>query len=129
MPEENNNKTVKEQLDGQKEEEKEEVVTSEEGGKVNALAFLSYLGILCLIPLLTEKEDDFVQYHAKQGFVLFLAELATMIFAGIPVLGWILAPILTLVWLVFSVIGIINVMNGRKKEIPLIGQYSKNFKF
>jgi uncharacterized membrane protein len=125
MPEEINKKTVKEQLDDQK-EEGEKIVS--ESDKIDAMALLSYLGILCLIPLLTDKENDFVQYHAKQGFVLFIAEIVTMIIAPIPFLGWILAPILGLVWLALSVMGLINVLNAERKELPLIGQYSRKIK-
>ena len=34
---------------------------------------LAYLGLLALIPLLTEKDDKEVQWHAKHGLVQFFA--------------------------------------------------------
>ena len=37
---------------------------------------LSYLWILALVPLLTEKEDEEVRWHAKHGIVLMVAEIA-----------------------------------------------------
>ena len=40
---------------------------------------LSYLGLLALVPLLTEKEDREVQWHAKHGLVLFGAFVAVAI--------------------------------------------------
>ena len=36
---------------------------------------LSYLWLLALVPLLTEKEDREVQWHAKHGIVLMVAEI------------------------------------------------------
>ncbi len=126
MPEETNKKTIKEQLDGQEKVNEEKISSTND--KVDAMALLSYLGVLCLIPLLMDKDNDFVQYHARQGFILFMAEVVTMVIAGIPVLGWVLAPVLGLVWLVFSVMGLINVLNAKRKELPLIGQYARKIK-
>src|SRR5436190_18583440 len=54
---------------------------------------LSYLGIFCLIPLLAKKDDPDVQWHAKNGLGLFIAELIwvairiALIFVRIPMLG------------------------------------------
>jgi uncharacterized membrane protein len=64
------------------EEEKREKPSksaSSERENENMMAILSYLGILCLIPFLVFKDNDFVQYHAKQGLTLFIAEIATML--------------------------------------------------
>ena len=36
---------------------------------------LSYLWLLALVPLLVEKDDKEVQWHAKHGIVLMLAEI------------------------------------------------------
>ncbi len=108
------------------EENKEEA--SEEGSKVNALAILSYISILFLVPLLTAKEDEFAQYHAKQGMVLFIVTMANMFLAVIPVLGWLIAPIIFLGIVILAIWGIVNVINGEKKDLPLIGQYAHRFK-
>ncbi|MBI5144164.1 MAG: zinc ribbon domain-containing protein, partial [Candidatus Omnitrophica bacterium] len=37
-------------------------------------AILSYLWILCLVPLILKKENRFAMFHAKQGLVLFIGE-------------------------------------------------------
>ena len=41
----------------------------------NVMILLSYLWLLALVPLLTEKDDKEVQWHAKHGLVLMVAEL------------------------------------------------------
>lgn len=97
--------------------------------KVNGMAIISYIGFLCLIPLLTKEKDEFVSFHAKQGFILFILETATwIVFTIIPFL-WVLGKIFGLVWLVFSILGIVNVLNKKKKELPLIGKFAEKVKF
>ena len=91
------------------------------------LAILSYFGILFLIPMLAGKDNEFNVFHAKQGLVLFIAEIITAVFAWVPIIGWIGAPLLYIVWFIFFIIGIVNVLQGQKKELPLIGQLAQKF--
>lgn len=99
-----------------------------------AMAVLSYLAILVLIPILAAPESKFARYHANQGLTLFITEIAYvivesvlgLIFGLIPVVGGILNGILGLVHIVFlvlAVLGIINAANGEAKELPLIGKF------
>jgi len=128
--EEENSKQQQSRDDQSKQQSSSSQQSFEQGGKEkgpNMIAVLSYLGILFLVPLLAVKDDEFVQFHAKQGMILFIAEVATMVIAWIPILGWITAPIAWIVWLVFSIIGIVNVVSGKKKEIPLIGKFAEKF--
>ena len=46
----------------------------------NVMIVLSYLWLLALVPLLTEKDDKEVQWHAQHGIVLMLAELVVYTF-------------------------------------------------
>ncbi len=85
-------------------------------------AILAYLGILVLIPLFAAKESKFARYHTNQGFILFLLGLANTVLAIIPLLGWILAPLVAIGLLVFMILGIINACNGQAKELPLVGK-------
>lgn len=94
----------------------------------NAIAILSYIGILVLVPLLTAKEDEFVKYHAKQGLVLFIAEVATTLIAWIPVIGWLIGFVAWIIWLVLSIMGIVNVLGSKKKPLPFIGGFADKFK-
>ncbi len=96
--------------------------------KVNPLAVLSYIGILCLIPLLLEKEDEFVKFHAKQGLALFICEVITMLIGWFPIIGWIIWFIGWILWVILSLIGIINVLRGKKSRLPLIGGIAESFK-
>jgi len=116
----------------QRDEEKKETSTtsssSSASGKVNPVAVLSYLSILVLIPWFMAKNDKFVMFHVRQGLTLFIAEIITWAIGFIPVIGWTIAVIGWIVWASFSVLGIINVLQGKEKELPFIGQYAKNWK-
>lgn len=96
--------------------------------KINPLAILCYIGILVLIPLLFEKEDEFVKFHTKQGLALFLAEVATLFISWIPLIGWLIGFVLSIVWILLSIGGIINVLSGKKKPLPFLGGFAERFK-
>ena len=94
------------------------------------MAALAY--IIFLIPLLASKESPFARYHTNQGLVLFIAAVVwsilfgilTAILAFIPVIGWLVILLLSLlgfVFLIFCIIGILNAVNGRMKPLPVIG--------
>lgn len=87
------------------------------------MAIIAY--ILFFVPLLTESKDDpFVKFHVKQGLVLFLAWVIVTIFSMVPIIGWLLGPILGIALLLLLVVGILNAANGEMKQLPFIGQYA-----
>ena len=90
----------------------------------NTMAVISYIGPLCLIPILSKEKDEFVRFHAKQGLVLFAGEVAIWAIFGLMPFFWYFANILGILWLVLSIIGIMNVMNKEKKELPLLGKFA-----
>ena len=99
-----------------------------------SISVLSYLGIFLLIPFLTKKNSYFVRFHVNQGLlILFLSVCLNVIqrIVGIAfgliglefilvLLNFIFA-VLSILCLTLMVIGIINVVNGKAKELPLIG--------
>lgn len=87
-------------------------------GKV--IALLSYLSILCIIPLVFKKENPFVLQHGKQGLVLFLGEVAVFIIQ--IVLGEWIFRLGAFILGVLSFIGIIAVLKGRYIKIPLVSE-------
>lgn len=94
------------------------------------ITFLSYLGILALIPLLVKTDSKFAQFHAKQGIVLFVVWFIASWIAGfIPLIGWFLiAPIVAIAGIVLAIIGLMNVAKGEMKELPIIGEIVKKVK-
>ncbi|MGM0439150.1 MAG: DUF4870 domain-containing protein [Patescibacteria group bacterium] len=101
---------------GENPEESPKAEYQEEGNQ-NAIAIFSYLGIFLIIPFLVDKDNPFVNYHIKQGLVLLIFAILV---GWIPVIGWIAS-------LILAILGIVNVLNGEKKELPLIGKYASKF--
>ena len=99
-----------------------------------AMGVLAYLGILVLIPIFAAKESRFARYHANQGLILCIAAIlygvAYSILSGIILaISWRLYFVVSIIGLVgvgfavLAVIGIINALNGKMKELPIIGKY------
>jgi fumarate reductase subunit D len=91
----------------------------------NIYAVLAYLWVLCLIPVLMKKDDPFVRFHARQGLMLFIIEVALGIVGIIPFLGVVIAQIGGLVCLVLSVLSIIQVLKGNQWKIPYVGDWAE----
>ena len=86
---------------------------------------LSYLWILALVPLLVEKEDQDVQWHAKHGIVLMVAEIVFWIVFNIVVymipfgcVVGLIGPLIAMGFLAVHVVAIIKGLNGQRLIIP-----------
>jgi uncharacterized membrane protein len=105
----------------------------------NIMIVLAYLGPLFLVPLLAEKEDREVQWHAKNGMCLFLAWVAVWIvvvvlgmvlaavFAPLACLWTILHLLLFLGYIVLTILCIVKGINGQRMVIPVVSQFAEKF--
>ncbi len=82
------------------------------------LAALSYVWVLSLVVLFAKRESPFVQFHAKQGAVLFGLSLVVW---AMPFIGK-LAEILVLA---LCIIGFLHAAQSEWREIPIIGPLSR----
>ena len=100
---------------------------------------LAYLWPLALVPLLLDKHDPEVQWHAKHGLVLMIAEL-TLLFGYIVLtsivslatlgLGCVLGILLVFGWigiLVLHVVAILKGVSGTRLIIPGLSDYANRF--
>lgn len=81
-------------------------------------ALLSYLAVLCVIPLLLKTENPFVYQHAKQGLVLFIIQV--IVFLSSIVLPWVFVGFFYCITAVLSALGIIDSLKGRFVRMPVI---------
>ena len=105
----------------------------------SVMIVLSYLWLLALIPLLVEKEDREVQWHAKHGLVLTVVEVIVMIglqvvvmilgavSGGLGCIFTLLIPILMLAILIVHVLCIVKGVNGGRFLIPGISEFADRF--
>jgi len=95
------------------------------------ISLLSYLGILFLIPLLARPQSKYARFHVNQGIVLFITNIIIGILRGIlnaiagdSVLSLpvsLISAAAGILVLVLMVMGIVNAVGGKAKELPLIG--------
>jgi uncharacterized membrane protein len=92
--------------------------------KGNVNAALTYLAgwITGLIFLLTEKEDEFIRFHAAQSLVVFGA---LTIITFVPVIGQLLGLFLWPLGLILWIILMVKAYNNEKFELPVVGEYAK----
>ena len=100
------------------------------------LSCLSYVSILCVVPfimpLINKKEIKYANFHARQGVKLLAVEAAAWVVLGllsnIPLIGWIFSLAKLLVDIgcaAASVKGIMDVLKGRARELPIVSKYIK----
>ena len=97
------------------------------------MIILSYLWILALIPLLVEKGDKEIQWHAKNGLVLTIAEVILQLLVNaitVTGIGCVFAIFIPLIFLGFAVIRVIAIfkgLNGERFIVPGLSQYADKF--
>ena len=107
-------------------------------GKVSqnrtVMIVLAYLWLLALIPLLVEKEDSEVQWHAKNGLVLTAAEVVLwivfIILTMIPFLGCLIMIVQLVLWLgilVLHIMAIVKGVQGGRLVVPVLSDYTSKF--
>ena len=97
------------------------------GAKSYVLGVMSYLGVLCLVPLIVNKEDELVHFHAKQGLVLWVWSVLALLFLQIPGIGKIMFSTSVMAILICSIVGILSVLLGKAWKIPLVSNVSNVF--
>lgn len=100
-------------------------------GHKTGMLVLAYLGLLALIPLLTEKDDREVQWHAKHGLVFLVAYL--ILGAAITVMSFVIG-LASLLWglawiayLIVTIIAIVKAVNGQRFLVPGLSEFADKF--
>jgi len=100
---------------------------------------LAYLWPLAIVPLLVEKNDPEIQWHAKHGLVLVVAEIVVLAIFGVAAniislaifgLGCVFSMFVVFLWiaiLAIHVAAIVLGVNGKRLLIPGISEYASRF--
>lgn len=90
--------------------------------KNKTMAGLAY--ILFFLPLLACPESPFGKFHANQGLLLLIFAIGGCFILGLlPVLNILLVPLYSLLIMVLAIMGLVNGLGGKAKELPLIGRF------
>jgi uncharacterized membrane protein len=82
------------------------------------IAAFSYIWMMSLFIYMTKKESKFIQYHSKQGIVLFLLTIPV---SFIPWVGKYLVFLIVAAML----LGFLNAANGQYRDVPCVGPLSR----
>jgi uncharacterized membrane protein len=91
-------------------------------------------GLLCyvlgwvtgIIFLVIEKDNEFVRFHAWQSIVVFGALTVVSIVLGIiPIIGWIVAWLLSVAGFILWIILMIKAYQGQRFKLPIAGNIAE----
>lgn len=106
----------------QKDQEEQKMI---EEGKTAAI--FGYIPFLCFIPLIKMKDNPFALKHGKQGLILFLIEIIAVVFL-LPKISDLFWTAVLILCLVFVLLGILYVLQGKTWKIPYIGDLAEKLK-
>ncbi len=98
-----------------------DAVSSEEKN-IAIISYITVIGLIIAFVMNNEKKAAFSTYHIKQSLGLVLTALALFVIGMLPVFGWFISFFGSLVLLYLWVMGIVNVINEKKKPVPHLGE-------
>jgi len=92
-----------------------------EGLLCYVLGFIT--GILFLV---LEKDNRFVRFHAMQSIATFLPLFViSMVLGFIPIIGWVISPLIGLVGLILWLLLMYKAFKGEKYKLPIAGDFAE----
>jgi uncharacterized membrane protein len=100
------------------------------GMEQNIAGLLCYLvgWVTGLIFFLLEKENKFVRFHAMQSIIVFGGLTVIGIILGmVPILGWIVSSLLSLLGIVLWIILMIKAYQNTWYKLPWVGDLAEKY--
>lgn len=92
------------------------------------IAWLSYLGLLIIVPILISPDKEYVKFHIRQGLAILLLEAGWVFLAIVlnflPIIKYVVGVLNFFVWigfLILSIMGILNAVQGKMQKLPVVG--------
>lgn len=93
-----------------------------EGKTIAIIAYLTFIGLIIAFVLNIEKKNSFAIFHIRQSLGLVLTALILGIVNIIPVLGWLVSIVGSIVLLIMWILALVSALNGTKKPVFLLGE-------
>lgn len=84
-------------------------------------AILSYFGLILWLVAFLAGDKEGAKFWLNQSLVLTIASMILGAVAVIPIVGWIVGGLGSIVMLVFWIMGLISAIQGVEKPLPIIG--------
>ncbi len=98
----------------------QDMIHGEIGVRSRVMAAMSYMGILCLVPLMMNKDDEFVYFHARQGLVIWMWSVFAVMALHLPGIGKPLFSVSAFAVLGLSLAGVAAVLLRKAWKLPLV---------
>ena len=87
------------------------------------MSVLAYFSVLVLIPLLAAKDSRYTRFHVNQGLLLLILDAIVVILRKFDGILHFIGTLGGLFAFILFIIGIVNALKGRAKELPVIGKF------
>ncbi|CAN5555779.1 DUF4870 domain-containing protein [soil metagenome] len=91
-----------------------------------ALAYITIVPAIVFLVLEPYNKNSFIRFHSFQCLALAVCGFVLSFFTAIPILGWILGPILGLVLICVWILCVIKAYQGVRYKLPIIGDFVEN---
>lgn len=93
------------------------------------ICYLTLIGLVVAFILNSEKKDSFSSFHIRQSLGLAITGFSIGILGTIPILGWMISIIGTLILVFLWIKALISAINGREETVIWLGEkYQEWFK-
>ncbi|WP_149302960.1 DUF4870 domain-containing protein [Pareuzebyella sediminis] len=101
--------------------------TIDEGKTIAIISYITLIGTLVAYLMNNSKQNEFAKFHIGQALRAWLTGILVTIIAGmlVSITGIEILMYLQYTGLILAILGLINAMNGRMEEIPLVGHIGK----
>jgi uncharacterized membrane protein len=93
-----------------------------EGKTIAIIAYITFIGLIIAFVLNIEKKNSFALYHIRQSLGLVLVALVLGIVNIIPILGWVVSIVGSIILLIMCISGLMSALNGKEKPVFLLGE-------
>ncbi|MBF0439035.1 MAG: hypothetical protein HQL93_07930 [Magnetococcales bacterium] len=88
------------------------------GSGIKPMALLSYMSVLCLVPMILRRDDAFVNFHARQGLVLWIWGVLAIFSLHIPIVGAFFFSASVMAIMLMSLAGLVSVLLAKTWPLP-----------
>jgi uncharacterized membrane protein len=86
------------------------------------LSHITIIGWIIALVVNSGNKEEYASYYIRQNLGLLLATIALGIIGVIPVLGWIIVAVGSLILFIFWLMSLIWSISGEMKPIPWFGE-------
>lgn len=99
------------------------LATTDQGKTVAILSYLTIIGLVVSYVMNNSNPSSLGRFHIRQSIGMTITAIVSGVVAYIPGVGGILSSILGIVVLIAFIIALISAINGKEKELPIVGAY------